>query len=60
MNDLINLKRVRKQKARSEAEAAAQANRAAHGRTKVEKKLSRAEKERAAKRLDASRREPNG
>lgn len=58
MNDnVVNLKRVRKAKARAEAEASAEANRVAHGRTKAEKKLTKAEKEAAARKLDGHKRD---
>jgi Domain of unknown function (DUF4169) len=46
MADLINLRQARKDKARAEKEAAAKANRAAHGRTKAEKKLTGAKPKR--------------
>lgn len=52
MGEVINLKRLRKIKARTEAEAEAATNRAAHGRGKAEKKLSKAERELAARKLD--------
>ncbi|HVY87173.1 MAG TPA: DUF4169 family protein [Caulobacterales bacterium] len=57
MSDIVNLKRVRKQRARAEAEAEAAANRVAHGRTKAEKKLTKAEQERAAKAHDGHKRD---
>lgn len=57
MTEIINLKRVRKQKQRVEAEAHAANNRAAHGRTKAEKKRSQTEADAAAKRLDGHKRE---
>jgi hypothetical protein len=56
MSDIVNLKRVRKAKARGEAEAKAEANRIAHGRTKAEKKLTKAEQEAAARKLDGHKR----
>lgn len=37
MAEIINLRRARKRRARDDAEAAAQAARAVHGRTKVER-----------------------
>jgi hypothetical protein len=58
MNDnVVNLKRVRKAKARAGAEASAEANRIAHGRTKAEKKLTKAEKEAVARKLDGHKRD---
>lgn len=56
MTDIVNLKRARKAKERAEAEAKAQANRIAHGRTKTEKKLSKAEQEAARRKLDGHKR----
>ncbi|HEY2659882.1 MAG TPA: DUF4169 family protein [Caulobacteraceae bacterium] len=57
MADIINLNRARKARAKSEGHALAAANRAKHGRTKVEKLSARAEAERAAKLLDDAKRE---
>lgn len=56
MTEIVNLKRARKAKERAEAEAKAQANRVAHGRTKTEKKLSKAEQEAARRKLDGHKR----
>jgi hypothetical protein len=47
MADIVNLRRVRKDKARREREAQAATNRAVHGRTGAEKRASRLEEERA-------------
>jgi len=47
MADIVNLRRARKQKARREREAQADANRAIHGRTGAEKRATRLEEERA-------------
>lgn len=58
MNDLVNLNRAREAKARAGREAQAAANRVKHGRTKAEKLAAKAEAERAARRLDQTRREP--
>jgi len=58
--DIINLRRARKAKERREAEATASENRANFGRAKAERQASRAEKDLAARRLDANRREPSG
>lgn len=57
MNDVVNLKSARKAKARAEAEATAQANRVAYGRTKAEKKSTKAEREAADRKLDGHRRD---
>lgn len=56
MTDIVNLKRVRKDKARAQAEAKAEANRLAHGRTKAEKTLTKAQQEAAARKLDGHKR----
>jgi hypothetical protein len=52
MVEVINLRRARKAKARSANEAKAAANRLAHGRTKAEKQVTKAEQEAAARKLD--------
>ncbi|MGJ8528279.1 DUF4169 family protein [Maritalea sp.] len=52
MAEIVNLRQARKNKARSEKEINADANRAKFGRTKAEKKLVEATKELEAKRLD--------
>ncbi len=45
MADIINLRRARKDKARTEKDAVAQANRIAHGTPKALKKLEQAKRE---------------
>ncbi len=57
MGEVVNLRRVRKEKTRKDAEAKADANRIAFGRTKVERELSEAEKVLAERRLEGHRRE---
>ena len=57
MAEIVNLKRARKHKDRATAEAGAAENRAAFGRTKAEKKLSRAEKDAAQRKLDGHKRD---
>jgi hypothetical protein len=57
MGDIVNLNRFRKQKAKETREREADANRVAFGRTKAEKKLSKAEKDLAEKSLDGHKRE---
>lgn len=59
MNQVVNLKRVRKLKQREAAEAEAAANRIAHGQTKAQKKLKKAEKNAADKKLDGHKRTPD-
>lgn len=57
MAEIVNLKRVRKQRARTAAEADAAANRTEHGRTKSERRLTKAEKEAAERKLDGHKRD---
>ncbi|WP_083982747.1 DUF4169 family protein [Devosia soli] len=57
MAEIINLRSARKAKARTEKEAAAEANRIKFGRTKAEKQKSAAEKLLADKKLDSHKRE---
>ena len=54
---VINLKRTRKARERAAKAGAADANRAKHGATKADKSLSAARKDKAARDLDAHRRE---
>lgn len=57
MGDVVNLKRARKQKARAAAETEAAAKRLLHGQTKTAKKLSKAEKEAAERKLEGHKRD---
>ncbi|MEI9963681.1 MAG: DUF4169 family protein [Caulobacteraceae bacterium] len=57
MGETINLNRARKAKARQDAEAKAAGNRARFGRTKAERSLEAARAEKAARDLDAGKRE---
>lgn len=57
MNEIINLRRVRKAKARAAAEAEAAANRVEHGRTKAERSLSKAIQEADVRKLDGHKRD---
>jgi hypothetical protein len=50
--DIVNLRQFRKQKARSEKDKAADANRLQFGRTKAEKTLTKTINEKAEKALD--------
>lgn len=50
--DVVNLRQFRKTKARAEKEKAAEQNRILHGRTKAEKNLTRALRDKAEKTLD--------
>lgn len=56
MAEIVNLKRTRKQKARAAAETEAGANRLTYGRTKAERKSSKAEQEAADRKLDGHKR----
>ncbi len=53
----VNLRRARKQKARDEARAEADASAARHGQTKAERTLRAARQDLEARRLDGHRRE---
>jgi hypothetical protein len=55
--DIVNLRRVRKAKARTDKEKAAETNRLAFGRTKSEKTATAAERERSVRSIDAHRRD---
>jgi predicted nucleic acid-binding protein len=55
MAEIVNLRRARKQRARSEAEAQAEQNRLIHGRSKSEKRATEAERLKAAQQLDGHR-----
>jgi len=59
MAEIINLRQARKNKARAEKEVRAEQNRISFGRTKAEKKLTKAEQDLAKSRLEAHRREPD-
>jgi hypothetical protein len=55
--EIVNLRTVRKRKAREDDAARAEQNRILFGRTKAEKTQSRAETELATRRLDSHKRE---
>ena len=55
MAEIINLRQARKQKARVEAEKTAEQNRISFGRTKAERKLTGAERDKAARHIDGHR-----
>jgi hypothetical protein len=57
MAEIVNLNRVRKAKARSDAGKAAEANRAKFGRTKAERDTEAAEQARCDALLDGAKRE---
>jgi hypothetical protein len=58
MAELINLRQARKARGRAESERKAVENRAAHGRSKAEKTVAKAEAERERAKLDGAKREP--
>ncbi len=53
--EIVNLRRVRKQRARAASDATAAANRVAFGRTKSETSLAATERRRAEDRLEGHR-----
>ena len=57
MGDIINLRQVRKDRARAEKEIKAQSNRAKFGRTKTERERQAQEAQRQSDGLENSRRE---
>ena len=57
MVDVINLRRARKAKARSEKEKTADANRAVHGTPKHLRDLAKAKSEKALRDLDAHKKD---
>jgi hypothetical protein len=57
MAEIINLRQARKQKARAEKEARADQNRVSFGRTKAEKELTKAEREKAQRHIDSHKRD---
>lgn len=58
MATVINLNKVRKQKAREEAASKAAENRVRHGRSKAEKQAEQAAADAARRKLDLLQREP--
>jgi hypothetical protein len=57
MAEIVNLRQARKQKARAEKEARAAENRVNFGRSKAERKLRQAERDKAESRLDSHKRD---
>jgi hypothetical protein len=56
MGEIVNLRHARKAKAREEADRRAQENRATFGRSKAEKKLTKANQEAERAKLDGHKR----
>ena len=57
MGDIVNLRQARKAKSRAKAAGEAAVNRAAFGRSKAEKKLTKAQEEAAGRKLDGHKRD---
>lgn len=55
MAEIVNLRQARKQRARAEKDKAAEQNRLSFGRTKAEKALTQAERDKATRTLDGHR-----
>lgn len=55
MGEIVNLRQFRKQKARAEAEKMAEQNRVSFGRTKAERELTEAERDKATRHVDGHR-----
>lgn len=55
MAEIINLRRARKQRARQDAERQAEQNRLSFGRSKAERNLTAAERDKAARDLEGHR-----
>lgn len=55
MAEIVNLKAVKKAKARAEKDRSAEANRAKFGRTRAERLRDEAEKARTARTLDSAK-----
>ncbi len=60
MAEIVNLRRVKKQRAREEADTLAAENRVRHGRTGAQKRADRLAEERRQALLDGKRREDDG
>ena len=60
MAEIVNLKRVRKQKARKEKEAEAEANRVEHGTPKHLRDLKKAEDEQATRYIEGHKLDESG
>ena len=55
MGEIVNLNRVRKDRAKAEARSTAATNRASHGRSKADRVMTETERQRAARLLDGSK-----
>ena len=59
MAEVINLRMARKARVRTEKASAAMANRALHGEDKATRLARKAERDRATRQLDGTKREPD-
>lgn len=59
MGEIINLNKARKARARDDKKAAAEQNRTSFGRTRAEKTLTRAEREKQDRDLSGHKRDPD-
>lgn len=59
MGEIVNLRRARKAKKRTDDARIGDANRVAFGRTKIERELTEKEKQLAARKLDGHRLRPD-
>jgi len=57
MAEIVNLRIARKRKRRADAQDVAETNRALHGRSKADKRVTEAEREAAQRHLDGHRRD---
>ena len=57
MAEIINLRQARKRKLKAEKDTQAETNRSLFGRSKAEKKQTKAEREKAQRELDGHKRE---
>ena len=55
MGEVVNLNKVRKDRAKAEAKRTAKANRASHGQSKSERTAAEKERDRADRLLDGSK-----
>lgn len=60
MAEIVNLRQARKAKKRAQDAAAADANRARHGASKAERRVTRDETDRLARTLDGARLQEDG
>lgn len=59
MGEIVNLNKARKARTRSAARTQAASNRVLHGRTRIEREATAAERDRASRLLDGAKRHPD-